>query len=523
MDPFAILPPELHKSVVQHLDCKTVVACALVNRCWYKQFGPSVWETVAIATPIQFEAFEASVNSGALSRHGHLIRSLKTEIYEVVEMLLARGATTCTKLALVDVTFKRLRKSSANAPIYVTVLPLVCLLDNNPGLKSVTLHGNTLRMHLPLSQIVSALPVGVEHLKLDGNTGWPMVDYDENSAGVYEQDIAIITRKSSDCSRKDLPTLGLRKMELFGSIQGEALVPETLKRSPVLESFVFDKASLYLYMNGEEELPDILRKHCPALTSLYMDPGFVDDGFLSQLVDEASTQGWKHLAFSGEGFGPLTEAAIMKHVGSLESIHLNIGLGFPSSSIQRLFCSAPNLKSFRGGRPSFVYADVQLDATDMIQSPWVCHSLEELQLCISGVPRPDLTARTNGRPLWGPMHEGIPMESSYAVQRQVYAQLGKLTKLRELVLSVSLKSAREQYGEDLSDFEYDTEDEYHDPNLPQAERQYECLSFTLESGLDLLRDLKDLRVIDLSNMAVGIGGEAEQQWVKEHWPLVRQA
>ncbi|KAF9964430.1 hypothetical protein BGZ70_006463, partial [Mortierella alpina] len=79
---------------------------------------------------------------------------------------------------------------------------------------------------------------------------------------------------------------------------------------------------------------------------------------------------------------------------------------------------------------------------------------------------------------------------------------------------------RQEY---LSDYEDDTEGEYHDQNLPQAECQYECLSFTLESGLDLLRDLKELRVIDLSNMAVGIDGEAEQQWMKKHWPLVRQA
>ncbi|KAF9277223.1 hypothetical protein BGZ68_009455 [Mortierella alpina] len=520
MNPFAILPPELHMLVVQHLNHKSIVACSLVNRSWYQQFCPSVWESVTIKTSIQFEAFKTSVDCGALSCHGHLISTLKTDNYGVIELFVASGAATCTNLTQLYVAFKRLRKDSATGPIYMQALPLVCLLENNPGLKSITLQGSLVKRQIPLLQILSALPVGVEHLRLDGNTGWPQDDDDEKSPGVNEQDHASTIRAGDNGRQGDLPTLGLRKIELVGSVQGEVCVFETLRRSPLLEDLVFDDAMFYIYMGGEEELSDVLSKHCPALTSLYMDPGFVDDGFLSQLVDEASTQGWRHLTFSGEGFGPLTEAAIMKHAGTLESLHLNIGLGFPSSAIQRLFCSAPNLKCFRGERPSLIYADVQLDASDMVQSQWVCHSLEKLQLCISGIPRPDLTTRTNNRPLTGPLHEGTSMGASYKVQRQVYAQLGKLAKLRELVLSVSLESARQRNPDDFADYEWETEGTYYDISLPQAECQYECLSFTLESGLDLLQDLKELRVIELQDMAIGIDGEAEQRWVKEHWPLV---
>ncbi|KAF9964431.1 hypothetical protein BGZ70_006464 [Mortierella alpina] len=493
MDPFAIFPPELHRLTVQHLDRKTIVACALVNRNWYRLFCPSVWETVAIATPSQFEAFEASVNSGALSLHGHLISTLKTENYGVVEMLVANGAAACTNLTQLDVAFKRLRKDRTNG------------------------------MQLPLSQIFSALPASVDHLRLDGNISFILSNNDEAWDELYEQDLASAIRETDDGPRSDLPTLKLRKLELLELVQGGVFLLETLKRSPLLERLAFDDALYALYLGGNEELSDILRDHCPALTTLRMDLEFMEDEFQARLVEGASTKGWKHLAFSGEGFGPLTEAAIMKHIGSLESVHLEIGLGFPSSAIQMLFSSAPNLKSFRKVCPSFAVADVRLDATDMIQSPWVCHSLEELQASISGVPRPDLTARTNGRPLTGPLHEGMSMEPSYTVQRQVYAQLGKLTKLRELVLSVSLESARQRHAEDLSDYEYEAEGVYYDPSLSQVERQYECLSFTLESGLDLLRDLKQLQVIDLSNMEVGIDGEAEQRWVKKHWPLVRQA
>lgn len=42
---------------------------------------------------------------------------------------------------------------------------------------------------------------------------------------------------------------------------------------------------------------------------------------------------------------------------------------------------------------------------------------------------------------------------------------------------------------------------------------------SLESGLDLLANLGDLRRVDLEDMNVEIGNPAEQAWVAEHWPL----
>ncbi|KAF9285551.1 hypothetical protein BGZ88_009489 [Linnemannia elongata] len=48
---------------------------------------------------------------------------------------------------------------------------------------------------------------------------------------------------------------------------------------------------------------------------------------------------------------------------------------------------------------------------------------------------------------------------------------------------------------------------------------YDCLAMSLESGLDLLANLGDLRRVDLEDMSVEIGNPAEQAWVAEHWPL----
>ncbi|KAF9213728.1 hypothetical protein BGZ59_004931 [Podila verticillata] len=43
----------------------------------------------------------------------------------------------------------------------------------------------------------------------------------------------------------------------------------------------------------------------------------------------------------------------------------------------------------------------------------------------------------------------------------------------------------------------------------------------LESGLDLLSGLKNLRVVALEDMEVDIDGDSEQKWVAEHWPKAR--
>ncbi|KAG0368595.1 hypothetical protein BGX24_002763, partial [Mortierella sp. AD032] len=84
--------------------------------------------------------------------------------------------------------------------------------------------------------------------------------------------------------------------------------------------------------------------------------------------------------------------------------------------------------------------------------------------------------------------------------------LGRLTKLRELRLGLSVDPTRY-------------------PNYQRGDReiyrQYDCLAMTLDSGLDLLKGLKELRVVGLEDMEVYIDGDGEQSWFAEHWPLAK--
>lgn len=59
----------------------------------------------------------------------------------------------------------------------------------------------------------------------------------------------------------------------------------------------------------------------------------------------------------------------------------------------------------------------------------------EFSMVIRGVPRPDVQTDYRGRPIPAgtPLHSGT-MDQSRAIQRQIYAQLGRLVCLEELVL-----------------------------------------------------------------------------------------
>lgn len=51
--------------------------------------------------------------------------------------------------------------------------------------------------------------------------------------------------------------------------------------------------------------------------------------------------------------------------------------------------------------------------------------------------------------------------------------------------------------------------------------QYDCLEMTLESGLDQLKGLNNLRVLDVQRMEQRIGLK-EVQWMSQYWPRLRE-
>ncbi|KAF9305478.1 hypothetical protein BGZ91_008745 [Linnemannia elongata] len=248
----------------------------------------------------------------------------------------------------------------------------------------------------------------------------------------------------------------------------------------------------------------------PHLTSaVFEDVKWWSDEEVAQFI-RLSSAGWKRLVFQAIRkdfdsyvlFESKSFEALLPHVGpTLEIVRFDTASSISGSQIDRLLCSAPKLKQayFSG-----YYADMDggwMDARGIVDSKWVCLNLEVFGCRIGNIPRPDITRVLpweSPEPAYGTHLESVTL------QRRIYSKLARLTKLRELRLGYMIDTRTLDFL----------------PGDREYWRQYACLAMTLESGLDLLQGLQELKVVGLEDMEVYIG-ESERRWFKKHWPNAR--
>ncbi|KAF9128174.1 hypothetical protein BGW39_005306 [Mortierella sp. 14UC] len=263
-----------------------------------------------------------------------------------------------------------------------------------------------------------------------------------------------------------------------------------------------------LEVNDLETFLEYAPPTLPSLTSaVFVDPDNGDE-IIADFI-ERCTGGLKELVITsncndlGISFGSCSADALFKHAPTIEIVRMESAPCFESQDIQQLLCSAPNLKELYlfGQERGVENVDGCMDAHDIVASEWVCTELEVFGCEIGEIPRPDITHDIAGRPSREFIRSGS-RQKSIELQRGVYSQFGRLTKLRELTLGNALRP-------DL------------DADMWEHERLYDCLAMTLESGLDLMRGLKELEVVRLDAMEVYIDRDEEKAWVKENWPKVK--
>jgi len=322
---------------------------------------------------------------------------------------------------------------------------------------------------------------------------------------------------SMDTRIRDYPVdtaWSLKKLTLKGDLTGSGTLSwlPLLRRSTWLRSIHMDLFTEH----AMDQLASTLSQYCPNVTDMTVrcsTSSPQEDDRIADLI--RSSTAWTHLSMSFfHGFGPSSTAALVRHSATLETLVLEECDGFCSEDIQRVLSSCPNLRIFRAMTSNGwdFSSTVYLDASEMVDSPWVCHRLENLKLIITGIARPDLRVDQYGEPLTGPLHDGSIQ--GFELQRMVYQQLGKLTHLQELWL-----------GHDKQDL--DDEDNYHRTEVEgqwrfiDPDEQFECLEFSLRSGLDLLSGLKDLRVLNLDRLQTRMG-MSEVQWMAQQWPRLER-
>ncbi|GJJ72958.1 hypothetical protein EMPS_05316 [Entomortierella parvispora] len=336
---------------------------------------------------------------------------------------------------------------------------------------------------------------------------------EEGHQGSIHDSMAMTVDGDSDGFIMTSRPMSLRKMAIRGDLSG----PGNLIWLPLLRK-CSQLSTIWVDIftdTAMEQLASALSSSCPQINELAlqcMTARPQEDAKVASVIQASAA--WKSMSLSFfHGLGPLSTEALLKHSSTLESVVLEECDGFGSDDIQAVLSSCPNLRVFRAMTSNGLQftSTVYLDAREMIDSPWVCHKLEELKLEITGFARPDQKIDQYSQPLTGPLHDGTIQ--GFDLQQIVYKQLGKLTRLKVLWL-----------GHDKQDL--DDEENYFP--LPDGrfqfidpEVQHACLEFSLRSGLGHLQGLKDLCVLNLDRMKTRVG-LGEVQWMVAQWPKLEK-
>lgn len=532
MDLFISLSAEVQEMIISHLSKQTCYVCLQVYRSWFITFAPSIWKSIeALDQPTfnaaqRFYRLKQSIESddgAAIQKYGHLVRTLDTRYLSIVDLIVKNDpAQACAHLKKLVVhpkadprvppAFRASETATKKASVHVQKSAIAALLRYNRDLRTLSLHQEAGHPDVgedgkPVEPSwMGALPDSLESLVL--NT--PCFE-------IYQPPISVAPTPSLLHPSPRI-LIHLQKLIMQGPYINGYIRLDLLQRCPNLEV-------LRLYIREDpldpcSAISDVLYTHCPKLTAMRVE-GHPSDKSLSLLL-RSSAAGWKSFMCDGSSgfFGKLSVKALLDHAATLENVRLEGCTAFTSTKIQQLLCTAPRLRRFHGISINRLdEKDLALTADELILSEWVCADLESFACKVTRVPRPDLRKRTNGRPLTSTMHTTGTIEASYRLQRRVYEQLGRLTKLRHLVLGGDIGL----YGEknvELAKREKANEGGYFTPMNWQTGYQYECLSMTLESGMDLLKGLKDMRAVVVEGMATGLSNPAERDWQREHWPLL---
>ncbi|KAF9906596.1 hypothetical protein EC991_000472 [Linnemannia zychae] len=291
------------------------------------------------------------------------------------------------------------------------------------------------------------------------------------------------------------------------SLQGRLLDPSAAVIGDLADVFAALPASLEsLRLNGFRGMKlfcDVipvataLRDSCHRLNELCLSGHLNSDTNISQMIS-VSTCGWVTLSIPvltpygfethttsnyaqrENYFGIESTTALLKHASTLENLCLEGAMGFRSQDIHQLLCSAPRLKRLRL-------------VSEGLSRQWVCQSLEYFACELDGLPRPDLQERAMVNPLLPGLE--LDLERSYQAHRKIYSRFAQLTCLKVLIFGPS--EGRHLFGS---------------KGLPMS----------LESGLDLLVNLKELEYVECDRVTSKFLNFEVQAWANANWPKYSQ-
>ncbi|KAF9374795.1 hypothetical protein CPC16_001074 [Podila verticillata] len=294
-----------------------------------------------------------------------------------------------------------------------------------------------------------------------------------------------------------------------------------LRRFPNLQHFGVPHAS-----DGNlEVLSRVLRRHCPNVDSLSLTQRWNSDVALERLVqDRRQLKQIKIRPPTSFVIHTNAAMALAEHFMHLERVDM-FGVRMASDDIQSILTLCPNLLSFRLSpysdpkEPEHTFGSVvapsgSLSFFNMVLTPWKCTKLKFLSIRLSD--------DTGSVKFASKEDEGMPVKERKVVEltdqdrqemvEKVYRQLGRLHELEMLEIGVFHEEVMEAATEeDEEEAGFDEEIQF----LPSESG----LDFSLKSGLDHLKTLKNLQclrlLVNTDSSALSQLGEAK--WIAQHW------
>ncbi|GJJ67671.1 hypothetical protein EMPS_00017 [Entomortierella parvispora] len=510
------LTAEILALIADLLTPKNLAVCLRVCKHWSKVFHPLFWRNMSITSPTTNRWFSNAPDNKLIQTNAPLVRSLRCHFFtSLTPFFQAKKMTNLSRLDLWGLVLPNDNKA-------ILWVPLLNLIARNPGLRFLAIYNllgtadnlaakifpslpNLQVMKLHAGRPVSAksldaflmmLPPSVLYLKVDASI----------SGG----------EKYVPAPSSHGPRMKLRRLACSGFMfHTEAVLNSFLKRCPDLETMICEGTLSKLKMNEPRpRLQNFVMKDSFGwgTDGIALDNWIGPMGLRSLILDDKCT------------FGVKTVETILKHRSTLEELRVTQVQG---THIVSLLKSCPRLSILStgsktageptaGGRDSLasIIRDVLLkegmaeppakmdytvNAASLIGATpvvWPCAgTLRTLEMILANIPRPDLQGVMIHGKMLGPYPDSLWIESR-DMQRQIYERLGHCTKLRKLILGVSLLRSLD---------------------VREANSCiYEGLEFSLDSGLGLLSGLTDLRVLDVQMLEHKIG-IPELEWMKTHW------
>ncbi|KAF9438574.1 hypothetical protein BGZ76_006794 [Entomortierella beljakovae] len=511
--------PEITLEISRGLTSHDILQCILVNSTWFSNFYSQLWRTYRfIENP---EDFDYDMDGPGINEfksielNNHLIRGLHTNSCSTAAHIFKN----CNNLQFIHL---RTNDSSLDNLTFLKN-DFVPGMQRNQGLTTLAYNGAiSSDYHLiPLASLKLILdPLrNLKHLYIHTLSvmGYEAIIYiSKYATQLHSLRINAPLIPSHETSSADgkynqgLDMTKLRCLEFFVNLRfgyGKDGLNNLLKASPHLE-----RLALPLQYTVTS-VSQTIHQNCPKIRHLALTTesmGALDDD-LAALINSCHLSGLESFesifsSDSAQSLGPYigreSLKALLGHTATLSYVRISCNYGDICSIISQLLTQCPNLRVLDSSEGRYRCDDPLFPPLEnFVIEPWVCSGLKVLRVPSAAVfgsqtaesernmgNLADRIILNNNRTSNNkePRHDNF-VSSHY--HKEIYKQLSGLKRLRELKIGSVLQRQNV---------------------IPAA------LRFSLTSRLDMLKELKMLRVLDVEGVGNEIGRK-ELEWMNEYW------